>query len=948
MNDYLSPFWTVLFILLSFIASAQDKTSLKVSGICSMCEDRIESVASKIKGVNTAKYSIDDQKLYLEISPDFVKRELINALLNAGHDTDGQKADNNIYDLLPACCHYREDIQDIPTDSLKIDGQAFQITIPVSGDCGMCEQRIEETSLKVIGVHFADYDLKSKMLTIEADKNLFRKTELIAALIAAGHDADGQIASAESYKKLPACCHYRTISLKNHPEESEKKSKSLSGTVFEKKASGQMVPLIGATLTWAGTQTGTITDMNGNFNLPLLPKPNNLVVSYVGYIPDTLYIDRPGSVNIVISENANILDAIEITHHRRSTEISYLETVKIQQISSKELLKAACCNLAESFDTTPAVDASMTDAITGTRKIEMLGLAGPYVQITRENMPDVRGLAALQGLAFTPGPWVEGMQLNMGAGSVVNGFESITGQINVELRKPCHEDKTYFNAYGSQAARLELNTFVRQDINEKWSTSSLLHLSTRTQRRDHNHDGFLDMPIGKQVGFVNRWKWTNNEGQEGQIGMRLTYMDNISGQNDFDPLISNRNQVWGANITTNRAEIWAKRGFVNLKTPYKTLGFQFSGVYHDQKAQFGLRRYDATQKSLYFNMIYQTIIDNTDHQVRMGTSFQYDNFHEKVSDVIYLRNEWVPGVFGEYTYKGSEKFSLLIGGRADYHNNFALFFTPRLNIRYAPDQSTVFRIAAGRGQKTASIFAENIGVFASNRSIIIEGSGTDKTPYGLKAEVAWNMGFSITKEVKIKNRDLILSFDLNRIDFVNQIVVDLDRSARTVVFYNLQGKSYSNSAQIQAEINAFKWLDVRLAYRYNDVKTTYGEQLLRKPLVSPQRAFANFAIKPGKGWTIDYTLNRLASVRIPSTAANDEGHRWPGQSPSYFLSNTQITKSWVNNFEIYLGGENIFNYRLSHPIIGAHAPFGEYFDSSLAWGPIMGVNLYAGIRYSIK
>jgi outer membrane receptor for ferrienterochelin and colicins len=365
------------------------------------------------------------------------------------------------------------------------------------------------------------------------------------------------------------------------------------------------------------------------------------------------------------------------------------------------------------------------------------------------------------------------------------------------------------------------------------------------------------MPLGKQFGFVNRWKWTNNEGQEGQIGMKLTFADNVSGQNDFDPLRSARNQVWGADMTTNRAEVWAKRGFVNLKTPYKTLGFQFSGVYHDQKSQFGLRRYDAVQKSLYFNMIYQSIIDNTDHQVRMGTSFQYDNFNETVVNEQYLRNEWVPGVFGEYTYKGSEKFSLLVGGRADYHNNYGLFFTPRLNVRYAPSESTVFRLAGGRGQKTASIFAENIGVFASNRAIIVEGGDKTKTPYGLDAEVAWNFGVSATQEIRLGTKVVSLSADFNRIEFTNQIIIDLDRTARQVVFYNLNGQSYSNSLQLQAEISPASWVDLRFAYRYNDVKTTYGEELLRKPMVSPERAFANIALNPGKGWSFRL-YNQLA------------------------------------------------------------------------------------------
>ncbi|MGB4959277.1 MAG: TonB-dependent receptor, partial [Saprospiraceae bacterium] len=755
----------ILMMSSSYISMmSQQKINLTVHGVCGMCTDRIETTAKKLEGINTAIYDLDKQLLTVDAAPDFDQQGLIAAILAVGHDTEGLKAADDIYNSLPDCCHYRKEMS--MEEVNQVTPPENQLSISVKGECGMCETRIEEAALSVIGVHFADFDLSTHVLTVDVDPNFFVRKELVTAILNAGHDADGQTAPQDIYDALPKCCKYHSEDKPKHPAESAQKSTTLLGTVFEKSSDGNLLPLIGATIKWLDTDLGTITDMNGSFKLPMAKKSKYLVVSYVGYNPDTLLVDKAGSVNIIISETSNILDAIEITHKKKTTEISYLETVKVLNISSKELLKAACCNLAESFDTTPAVDASMTDAVTGTRKIEMLGLAGPYVQITRENIPDVRGLAALQGLSFTAGPWVEGMQLNMGAGSVVNGFESITGQINVELKKPCNEEKLHLNAYANQAARLEMNTFVKNEIDENWSTVNMLHLSTRNQRRDHNHDGFLDVPLGKQIGFINRWKWTNNAGQEGQLGMKLTFSENISGQTEFEPGRSLRNQVWGADMTTNRAEVWAKRGFVNLDTPYKTLGFQFSGVYHDQKAQFGLRRYDATQKSLYFNMIYQSIIDNTDHQFRTGTSVQYDNFVEIVGSKLYNRNEWVPGVFGEYTYKGSEKFSLLFGGRADYHNNFGLFFTPRLNIRFAPNQQTVFRIAAGRGQKTASIFAENIGVFASSREIIVVGSGD--TPYGLQAEVAWNVGISATREISIGNKILALSLDFNRIDFENQ------------------------------------------------------------------------------------------------------------------------------------------------------------------------------------
>lgn len=857
-------------------ASAQSTISIPVSGACGMCKTRIETAAKKTTGVTKAVYDLDKQSLTVQTQPSFNRQKLVDAILSVGHDADGQKADDAVYEKLDGCCHYRDAEED------GHEGHNHE------GD---------------------DHE---------------------------GHNHEGDDHSGHNHGNTQAQTPVKVADYSN----------KLTGTVYEKSEKGELLPLIGASVVWLKDNKGTVTDHDGKFETTFRKKGDFLVISYIGYSPDTIQIEKAGNISITIS-TPNLLNEVTISHKRKSTEISYLEPIKVYQISSKELLKAACCNLAESFDTTPAIDAASTDAVTGIRKIEMLGLAGPYIQLTTENMPSIRGLAALQGLAYIPGPWVESMQLNMGAGSVVNGFESLTGQINVELRKPSNHDQLLLNAYANQSGRYEMNTFNRQAVSEEWSTASMLHASLRNLRTDHNGDGFMDSPLGKQFGFINRWDWSNGHGQESQVGVKLTYMDNISGQKDFDPVRSVRDQVWGADITTQRAEIWVKRGFVSLDAPYKSLGVQFSGTYHDQKAQFGLRRYDATQKSLYFNMIYQSIIDNTDHQVRMGTSFQYDNFDELVANDVYTRNEWVPGVFGEYTYKGSEKMTLLVGGRADYHNNFGLFFTPRVNLRFAPNEKTVFRIAAGRGQRTASIFAENIGLFASNRSIVIEGGDINKTPYGLDAEVSWNLGVSATKEIAIAKRTLNLSADFNRIQFENQIVVDLDRSARTVAFYNLKGKSYSNSLQLQADMDVTDWLDLRIAYRYNDVQTTYGEELLQKPLSSPHRAFANLAVKAGRGWVVDYTVNRLSKVRIPNTQDNDAAFQLPEYSKPYFLSNVQVTKSWKNKFEVYAGGENIFNYKQDNPILSALNPFGSNFDSSIVWGPIMGVNVYAGLRYTL-
>ncbi|MBK6564904.1 MAG: TonB-dependent receptor [Saprospiraceae bacterium] len=811
-----------------------------------------------------------------------------------------------------------------------------RLSIPVSGACGMCKERIEGIAKSTIGILKAKYSIENQTLLLEVDP-LFQKTELNNALLKAGHDNDGLVATDDAYEALHSCCKYRIA------PESNPFSVTLTGGVFEKSKTNEEIPLIGATVFWEGSNDGTVTNTMGEFEIPAKRKGSNLIISYVGYSPDTILVNETGYLKIVLEQNL-VLDAVEITHRKRTTEVSYLDPVKIQSITQKELLKAACCNLAESFDTTPAVDASVTDAVTGTRKIEMLGLAGPYVQITRENMPDIRGLSALYGLAYTPGPWAEGIQLNMGAGSVVNGFESITGQINVELRKPCHGDLFFLNGYANQAGRFEFNSFSKNILSESWSTSNLMHVSTRAWRLDNNDDGFMDNPITKQLGLINRWKYTNGDGHEAQVGVKVSYLDNLGGQMDFHPNDVNRNKFWGSQVNTTRVEVWAKNGYVNMAKPYQTLGFQFSGVYHVQDGIFGLRTYDATQKSLYFNSIYQDIIGNTDHQIRTGFSTQWDAYDEKLLDTVFKRNEIVPGVFGEYTYKGSEKFTFLAGLRVDYHNNFGFFVTPRMNVRFAPTETTVFRVSVGRGQRTASIFSENAGIFATSRNIMVRGTSSDK-PYGLNPEIAWNYGFSLTQEFNLWGMNWVFALDANRVDFVNQIVVDME-NPREIVFYNLTGQSFANSVQGQFDIQLTRWLDVRLAYRYNDVRTSYGETLLRRPLNSPHRAFANIAVKLGKGWKWDYTLNRMSESRLPSTENNLPAYRIEKESPVYFLSNTQINKEH-GRFEYYVGVENLFDFHLNKPIIAADMPFSPYFDGSLVWGPIMGRNIYVGFRYNI-
>jgi hypothetical protein len=617
-------------------------------------------------------------------------------------------------------------------------------------------------------------------------------------------------------------------------------------------------------------------------------------------------------------------------------------------ISSKDLLKAACCNLSESFETNPSVDVSYSDAVTGSKQIQLLGLAGIYTQLTVENLPGPRGIATPLGLNSIAGPWIESIQLSKGTGSVANGFESIAGQINVELKDPQTSEKLFLNGYLNGMGKTDLNANIAQHLNEKWSTIFLLHDDFLYNKVDENKDGFRDLPTGNLFSAINKWKYDNQKGLQIHFGAKLLTDDKTGGEMNYNVSDKLTTNSYGLGIKTNRYEGFAKIGYIFPEKKYQSIGLQLSGFDHQQDSYFGLINYNAHQSNFYSNLIYQSIVGNSAHKFRTGLSLTADKYNELYKTETFKRNEVVPGAFFEYTYTMNEKFSAVAGLREDHNSLYGWFTTPRLNIRYAPLKGTTIRLSAGRGQRTANIFAENMGVLVSARTVNIIADNTNKAAYGLSPEVAWNKGISIDQKFKLFERDAMLSFDFFRNDFTNQVVVDLE-DARQIKFYNLNGKSFSNSFQSELNLAPLKDLDVRLAYRWFDVETTYDAKLLEKPFTAKNRAFANFGYAI-KGWKFDYTINYVGQKRIPSTGENPLKYRMPDYSPGYISMNAQVSRSFGKNksFEIYVGGENLTNYFQKNVILAADAPFGEYFDASMIWGPVTGRLMYGGFRYKIK
>lgn len=850
-----------------------------------MCKERIESTAKKA-GAKTAVYSVDLQTLTIETDNAVSADGILKKVADAGHDNERFKTTESSYEALPDCCHYERNSQAATTENhshpLKKENEFY-----VKGNCESCKARIEMAA-KNAGADAAEWNAETQTIALSFDPAKTSSDKILKKIAEVGHDNEKYKSSDSTYKNLPSCCLYdRTIPFgaanpKVHLEEAEAPEQSAHHVSNTERAAGKFI------------------------------------------------------------------EGVTVTGSKAATSLQKKEAGLVFNIDKKELLKAACCNLSESFETNATVDVSFSNAVTGTKQLKMLGLDQKYTSLTKELLPEIRGLASAYGLNFIPGRWIESIQLTKGGSTVTNGYESITGQINTELLKNVEKPETSLNLFADFNGRTEANITSVSKIDDKWSQTFLLHGNGTFGDTDMNKDGFLDRPKGAQLNaaYLLNYNDLEKSGFGSHFGINFIKDERTAGQLGFDKKIPQTQQsLYGVGIDISRFQVWNKTGYVFKGKPYQSLGWMNQYTYHQQDSFFGLRNYSGKQQTYYSNLIFESILGNTNHKYKAGASFMYDGYDEMYLTDNFKRNEIVPGAFAEYTLTGI-KYTLVAGARIDFHNLAGTQFTPRLNFKYDFMPQTILRLSAGRGFRTANVLAESQQYFASSRNLqILENGGNI---YGLKPEIAWNYGASLQQEFKIFGRKSTVVADFFRTDFQDQVMVDLDHSPQQLTFYNLEGKSFANSFQTQWDFMPFKNFEVRLAYKYYDVQADYLNGRREVPFMAKHRGFVNLAYstnksKNGNFWSFDTTLNVIGKQQLPDTSTNPAAFRIPAYSRSYAVLNAQVSKNFNKKIRAYLGGENLTSYYQKNAIIDVKNPFGNYFDGGMVYAPIMKANFYIGL-----
>ena len=715
----------------------------------------------------------------------------------------------------------------------------------------------------------------------------------------------------------------------------------IEGTVYE-QVNGKKQPLQGVNVYWKIANVGTDTDEHGHYSIEIHPTYKCLVFSFVGYENDTVHhMAKPQHYDHVMSTPLT-LSEVEVAARQKAQYVNTIDPRHIEHITGEALRRCACCSLAESFETNASVDVAYADAVTGAKQIELLGLSGLYTQMMTENMPNFRGLASAFGLGYVPGTWMHGISVSKGTSSVRNGYESISGQINVDFKEPKddHSEKVFVNGFVNSMAMTELNFNTRVNVGERDGLLLLGHVGHNFMKMDGNGDGFLDDPVTTQYSAFLRYNHPNTGHFGCKLGVKALKENRLSGQMDGD---------YGIGINTERYEAFAKTGFI-FNRPETSLGIQQQVTYHKLDSYFGLKDYDATQLSYYVNVLFDSYIVNAHHKYSVGASYSYDRYDEYQNFLFTTldaaperRVEQVPGAFAEYVFSDDHHWTAIAGFRADYNSYYdKVYYTPRLHVRFRGHDELAVRLSAGKGYRSPNVLAENSTIMASSRAIQFLD-----VP---KMEEAWNYGVNLSKHFDVGEKEIQLLVDAYRTDFINQIVLDRDADAHEIRIYNLDGKSYSNCAQIQVDYELFKNFDVSAAFRFTDVKMTINDTLREKPFVNRYKGLLTLSYAPGT-WQFDLITQFNGDSRIPDLSGNATAVA-DGQvmerSPFYVIMNTQVTKKFGDHWELYFGGENLTNYKQSNPIVAASEPFGNDFDASMVWGPLSGIRGYLGFRFQLK
>ncbi|NOT36636.1 MAG: TonB-dependent receptor [Saprospiraceae bacterium] len=721
-------------------------------------------------------------------------------------------------------------------------------------------------------------------------------------------------------------------------------SQIVTGTVVDSKNQG----LEGVMVFFLNTTVGTRTLKDGSF---VIEKPNNenrLVIRYLGFKEDTLILkDDQTQLFLQLKEGVDLQD-VTITGTRSSHSFSLLNPQNVETLTSKEFRKAACCSLAESFQTSNTVDLAYSNAVVGNREIQFLGLRGMYTQQLVENRPVFTGILNTFGYDFIPGTWLDQINIQKGASSALHGAQSMTGAINTGLKKPDLDYPVYVNGYADYHGRFEGNLHLNKSWSDFDHSGIYLHASRHSGFRDHNKDGFFDDAKNnllngmiKNTFFGTSW--------EGMVNAQALHNTRSGGEVNDQGKYSFQQTITHTNLSGNL-------GYVGFENPSQSTGSIYDLAFSELYGSFGTEhQFSNKEKRGLIQFIYSHAFSDDKHKITVGPALTYNEAHEKLTGLNNFDHHYkeiTPGIFADYDIKFGEmecddlkRWIISTSHRLEYIKSSKLFWTPRASLRYNIDEEWTTRLSIGRGYRFFRLVSDQLSLLTTNRMWIIN----DLPEY----ESSWNYGLNLVGKPTIFNKAAELNFDFYVTRFEEQLVLDLDADIPTrplAIFSSLNGDSRAVVLSGTFSYPITNQITAKTGLRYQDTKQTNSTGFRDQVMIPKWRGLLSIDFEStDKKWLCNFATHYIGKMRLPDKTyyPGDLIHDHREYSKPYFHLQAQANYTY-QLWEFYVGCENITNYTQHQAIIDPLNSSGPFFNASEIYAPINGIKPYIGFKYRIE
>lgn len=737
---------------------------------------------------------------------------------------------------------------------------------------------------------------------------------------------------------------------------------SISGIVTDEEGNA----LDYATVTIDDYKQVTYTDQNGYFDISNISQGSHVIeVSYVGYknYETTIEISDSTVHNVTLAMDLTSMEEIVVTGNLKKTYISN-SPIKIEVVTLKQLntyLPSASATLVDNIKLINGVQEVVGCGVCYTNTISINGLPGQYTAVLIDGSPMYGNLASVYGLNGIPNMMIDRFEVIKGPSSTLYGSEAVAGVINIITKDPKKQPLLNLDLMTTTHGELFTNVAIAPKIGKH--VGYIGFNSANVGRwEDSNKDLFNDGVNLDRYALFTKWNFDRANGKTFSIAGKYLYEDRRNGVKEF---LDNRayrklrgsEKIYGESIYTKRYEVFGTYEF-----DVQGLKLDFSASHHDQDSRYGDGKYNATQNIAFSNLVYNKPIKK--HDLIFGATARYNYYDDntlatqeitKGDTLNKASRQFIPGIFIQDEFKYNNHWTVLGGLRLDHYNAHGIIASPRVNVKYSLDDWTTARLNFGTGFRIVNLFTEDHAFISGQREVVI----TEK----LNPEQSYNYSINI-------NRKYLALGGIGSIDiegyytyFTNKIIPDYDTPGK-IIYKNLGGHSQTKGVSVSVSQNFQFPLSINIAGNLQSVTQTEpddnGKMITTDIVHAPQWsgvATLNYDLKKW-GVLLAYTASVTGTTALPEVYDVDNSGTQMStprstKSKPWSLHKFQATKTFKNNFTLYGGVSNLFNFvQRSSPLVGWNDPnanvgFSQYFDTSYAYAPNHGREFYLGVRWQM-